>query len=251
MRVDTMLKKEKDGSLFKDTKLAHPMLFCLDEFLKISQETPIGKLVNQSDTFLSGLELPPGARKDKGQFPSTLGMPQHDPPAPPEDTEPPQVFDSMNKTQSVKLAGDEAPTFSEASKALKRLDKLERNKMTREELQRGALTGSIIGPTASTAAKLVSGDVGKAIRGALAPAEIKGVLTAKTRVGKAKALGLAAIKGVRGMGGAAASGAVFGAGLPTVRRKLEESSEKEKLREYLGVRKRGKLRSKIKKELGV
>jgi hypothetical protein len=245
MRVETMLKKEKEGSLFKDTKIAHVMYSCLDEFLKIAAGGPIGQLVNEGNSYLTGVELPPGTKKPKGQFPSNpTSLPIHDPPAPPEDTEPPQVFDGMSKIQSILGGGVEQDpvTYTEAARALKRLDKLERNKLTREELQRGALTGAMVGPAALAAGTLVGGGAEGAISGALK----------KPSVGKGlKSLGLSALKGKRKLLGAAASGAVFGAGLPTVRRKLEEASEKEKLREYLGVSKGGRLRRRITKELGV
>ena len=245
--MDTMLRKEKEGSLFKDTKLAHAVMYgCLDEFLKIAQGSPVGELVNQGESSLTDTPLPAGSKKPKGQFPSMPAMPQHDPPAPPEDTEPPQVSDGMNKMQSAmadelcKVA--EGITHSEATSALKRLDKLERKKLTREELQRGALTGAIVGPAALAASTLVGGGAGKAIGQAIKK---------PTWGGRAAGLGKAVFGGGRRLLGAGTSGMVFATGLPTVRRKLDESAEKEKLREYLGVRKRGKLRSKIKRELGV
>lgn len=150
------------------------------------------------------------------------------------------MYQSM-RDELEKIAQDEV-TRGEAVQALSRLQKLERKKLKGEELARGALTGAIVGPTAATAAKMVSGDMGGAIRDAL---------KAKGKGAKALALGKAALKGVRGLGGAAASGAVFGAGLPVVRRHLDTEAEKEKLRQYLGTSKRGKLHRQVKRRLGV
>lgn len=130
----------------------------------------------------------------------------------------------------------------EAASALERLKTLEAKKPSAEQLTRGALTGAIVGPGALLASKLVGGGVGKGLGTAL-----------KARGAGAKATGLAKALwgGTRQLGGAAASGAVFGAGLPTVRRHLDEQAEKEKLRQYLGTSKRGRLRRKASKYLGV
>jgi hypothetical protein len=47
MRVDTLLRKEKEGSLFKNTKLASVTYGAfLDELQKIAEGSPVGKLVN-------------------------------------------------------------------------------------------------------------------------------------------------------------------------------------------------------------
>lgn len=128
----------------------------------------------------------------------------------------------------------------EAVGALKRLKQLERDKPTGGQLARGALTGALVGPAASAANKLVSGGLGEAASKAM-----KGP---KHPVGKALSLGAAA---ARGLAAPAASGAVFGAGLPMVRRQLDQGAEKAKLREYLGVAKGGKTRREAKKVLGV
>jgi hypothetical protein len=133
-------------------------------------------------------------------------------------------------------------TTQEAAGALKRLRELERKKPTPEQLTRGALAGSIVGPAGLMASKLVGGGVGKGLAEAL---------RAKGAGGKAKGLAKALWGGTRQLGGAAASGAVFGAGLPTARSVLDREAEKEKLRQYLGTSKRGKLRRKASKYLGV
>jgi hypothetical protein len=242
-----MLKKEKDGSLFKDTKLAHPMMLaCLDEFLKISQETPVGKLVNQSDSFLSGLELPPGTRKDKGQFPSNLGVPLHDPPAPPEDTEPPPVVDSMNKMQSAFLKFASDVTYTEASTALQKLKKLEAENPTKGELARNAMAGAAVMPVMGTVSGLVSGKqpLVEALRNYR-----EGLPGAGATRSAAWKKGLSGTG--RGMAASAVSGMALGAGMPLVRGYLHREAEKEKLRQYLGEKKRGKLRNKIKRTVGL
>ncbi len=139
----------------------------------------------------------------------------------------------------LKIAEEEI-TAQEAVQAMKRLRKLEREKPTGGQLARGALTGALVGPAAATASKLVGGGMGEAAR--------KAMSKSKHPVGKALALGSAA---VRGLAAPAASGAVFGAGLPIVRGELERGSEKAKLREYLGVARGGKVRRKAKRVLGV
>lgn len=136
----------------------------------------------------------------------------------------------------------EGVSHQEATRALTRLRKLERDKMTPEQLGRGAMTGAIVGPAALTASKLVGGGMG---RGLLDAAKAPGA------GGKVLGIGKALWGGGRALGGAAASGAVFGAGLPTVRQHLDSEAEKEKLRQYLNVSKRGKVRGKIRRKLGV
>lgn len=231
-----MLKKEKDGSLFKDTKLAHPMMLaCLDEFLKIAQGVPVGKLVNQSDSFLSGLELPPGMKKDKGQFPSTLGMAAHDPPAPPEDTEPPQVFDGMSKIQSAQEEPkkEKQITTREAEEAFKRLRSLERSAPSKGSLMRGAAVGALAAPAVGALVDVISP---KALGGGAAP-----------KIKMLRSLG----RGTRKVLGRSVQGAAYGGALPYARHRLEREVEMQKLREYVGERKRGKLRGKIRKTVGL
>ena len=140
-----------------------------------------------------------------------------------------------------KLCADTV-TRQEAVGALGRLRALEKKKPTAEQLTRGALTGAIVGPGALLASKLVGGGVGKGLRAAMKAPGAAGKLT-----GVAKHLW----GGGRQLGGAAASGAVFGAGLPTVRRQLDTSAEKEKLKQYLGTSKRGRLRRQATRYLGV
>ncbi len=132
----------------------------------------------------------------------------------------------------------------DAAKAITRLRALEKERATPEQLTRGAATGATVGPLAAAAFKVVGGDAGKAFRGALSTPGAGGK-------GKALALGKATLRGVRGLGGSAASGAVFGAGLPTVRGHLDREAEKDTLREYVGESRGGKVRRKAKKYLGV
>lgn len=227
-----MLKKEKDGSLFKDTKLAHPMMLaCLDEFLKIAEGVPVGQLVNQSDSFLSGLELPPGGKKDKGQFPSTLGVPLHDPPAPPEDTEPPAVVDSMSKLQS--SSEEKQITTREAEDAFRRLRGLERSAPSKGSLMRGAAVGALAAPAVGALVDVISP---KALGGGAAP-----------KIKMLRSLG----RGTRKILGRSVQGAAYGGALPYARHRLEREAEMQKLREYVGEKKRGKLRGKIRKATGL
>lgn len=61
MRVDTMLRKEKEGSLFRDAKLASVTYHSfLDELMKIAEEgSEIGRLVNGKDQFPTDDETTP------------------------------------------------------------------------------------------------------------------------------------------------------------------------------------------------
>lgn len=239
MRVETMLQKEKDGELFKDTKLAHVMrLGCLDELLKIAGEgSPVGVLVNQEEPSMEG---PQQLGQKKQQFPSaSSAIPFHDPPAPPEDTPPPDIHES----QAPKLA---EVGYGEASVALKKLQKLEAEAPTGGELARNALAGAMVGPVMGTVSQLVAGR--QPLQEALGAFREGLPGAAKTYRG-AWAKGL---KGTgRGMAASALSGSVLGAGMPLVRGYLHREAEKEKLRDYLGESPRGKLRGKIKQELGV
>jgi len=141
-----------------------------------------------------------------------------------------------------------AITREEAGEALKKLKKLEAEKLTAGELARGGMTGAIVGPGAALASKAVSGELTRGIKGGVTTA-LKGA--GPGRLGKGKALGKALVGGVRGLGGSAASGAVFGAGLPVVRRKFDVGAEKEKLEQYLGKSRRGRFAGEVKKTLGV
>ncbi len=150
------------------------------------------------------------------------------------------MFDELTK-----IAEDEVER-SEAIGAIKRLRELEAKKPTGAQLARGALTGAMVGPAAALAGRAVSGQLGKGIREGVGTA-----MQAPTKGGKALGLAKALGGGIRSLGGAAASGAVFGAALPTVRGHLESESEKETLRQYLGGGEKGLVRRKMKRTLGV
>lgn len=136
-----------------------------------------------------------------------------------------------------------AVTDEQAAEALDKLRALEENKLTGGELARGALTGAVVGPTALAANQLISGSqpLVEALKGPRGPG-LKGLAGA---VGK----GLA--KTLRGSGGAAAGSALFGAGIPTVRRQLDRQAEMEKLRNYISNNPEPSLRSSVKQTLGV
>ena len=113
----------------------------------------------------------------------------------------------------------------EATAALKRLNKLEKEKPSAGQIARGALVGSVVGPTASLAWRTAAGKRGRA--------------------------GFPIWMGARAQAAHAAHGAVYGGVLPAGRQKLERESEKQKLREYVGQNRRGTLRGKIKSTVGV
>lgn len=116
----------------------------------------------------------------------------------------------------------DAVTGSEAMDAMRRLRDLEAAKPTAGHLLRGAGVGAIAGPVASAASRFVAGG---AKRGALGAA--------------------------RDIAGQAASGAIYGGAIPFARHHLETGVQKQKLKEYLGHKPKGRLRGQIKKTLGV
>lgn len=127
----------------------------------------------------------------------------------------------------------------EAVESLKKLKELEEAKPDPSAIARGALAGGLAG-TASTAARgITTGDIFKGVGKALKEP------TVARKAGKI--LGGAA----KGVGGALAGSAAFGATLPFARRYLDREAEKAKLRDYLGVSSRGKVRREVAKTLGV
>lgn len=130
----------------------------------------------------------------------------------------------------------------EAVDALKRLKKLESEKPTASQLSRGALAGGIVGVGSNLARGLVKGEVTEGLSEAM---RAKGV------GGKALALGKSLGRGLHNSAASAAGSATFGALMPVVRGHLDREAEKDKIREYLGREKGGKLRRASKKYLGV
>jgi hypothetical protein len=123
-------------------------------------------------------------------------------------------FDEMSKLADV--------SAEEAASAYKRLKQLDKDKPTVGQLGRGALVGAVAAPTAGIVSKMIAGGPKKGL-----------------------------VEGARNLAGQAASGAIYGGGMPYVRHKLEHRAEEEKLKDYLGKSKRGKLRGQIQKTLGV
>ena len=130
----------------------------------------------------------------------------------------------------IKTASTGPVSAEDANRAYKKLKDLQKNKLTVGELGRGALTGAIVGPVASIATNAPR--ISSMYRGG----GIKGVI---------KGLGT-------GMLGSALGGAVLGAGLPSVRRQLDERAQIAKLEDYLSQgRGTYRLRNKIKRTMGV
>jgi hypothetical protein len=232
-----------------------------DELMKIAEGTPAGLLVNAGKEQLS----PVFSARGKKEAPTMQAPAGSDPPAPPEDTEPTTTQGGdLTKLQSAFFKLSQDVTRGEAEDALRRLRKLEREAPTSGELSRNALAGAAVMPAVTTASSLVAGnqplqesikeyrEAKKALKAAPPGPQGK---TVAMKPGAPSTLGKAVKRGLwrsgRGMAGAALSGAVLGAGLPVARGYLHREAEKEKLREYLGVSKRGKLRRRVKKQLGV
>jgi len=132
-------------------------------------------------------------------------------------------LNALTEGQWEKLASE--VTTPEAVKAYKRLKKLEEGKPRAGEIGRGAAVGAVTVPIATLAHRAISGPKAR-IPNRLWP-------------------------GVRPMLASAGYGSVFGGVMPAARQKLEREAEKQKLREYLGTHKRGKLRRKIKRTVGI
>lgn len=154
------------------------------------------------------------------------------------------MYRSM-RDELVKIAED-GVTASEAAQAYSRLKKLESSAPTRGELARNAISGAAVMPAVHTASSLVAGT--QPLQKALHDFRV-GAAGAAPSMGKAFKKGL--VSTGRGVLGSALSGAVLGAGLPMLRTHLHREAEKEKLRQYLGTSSGGKLRQKVKRQLGV
>jgi len=138
-------------------------------------------------------------------------------------------LNALTEGQWEKLASE--VTTPEAAKAYKRLKKLEAGKPRAGEIGRGAAVGALTVPIATLAHRAISGPKGRV------PSTLKNTA--------------ALFPGIRPMLASAGYGSVFGGVMPAARQKLEREVEKQKLRDYLGTSKRGKLRSKIKKTVGI
>lgn len=138
---------------------------------------------------------------------------------------------ALTHPQLTKLA-DEVSS-AEAVTAMKRLKKLEASKPTAGEIGRGALVGSTLVPMASLVSRAIQGPMGRAGGKILASG------------------GRAWWPGVRPLLASSGYGGVFSGLVPAARHKLERGAEKQKLKEFVGSNKRGKVRGTVKKYLGV
>lgn len=126
---------------------------------------------------------------------------------------------------------DEGVSTGEAAHAFRRLRKLEKSAPTKGQLLRGAGVGAVAGPAAGALADFIQGSSGPG--------------------GAKKGIGRALAAGGRKILARAGTGAIYGGALPYGRHKLEREVELQKLREYVGEKKRGKLRGKIRKTVGL
>jgi len=226
MRVATLLSKEKDGTLYKQT----------EAIKKASRANPL--------VLPGSLEF----RRPKGPVSA-----DKTPVA--KSTEPDVATDELDQRNFTALGdlekgGEAAITYSEAEEALKKLRKLEKEKVTKEDVGRAAATGAIVGPASALVGGLASGAVPKAFMGEAgkggylhAPRagsweKLKGVASGSKNVGRA--LTAAAL----GAGTVSAIG-------PLVARALAKRSQEAKLRDYIENRPSTKLRQDITKMTGL
>lgn len=130
----------------------------------------------------------------------------------------------------LKLA-EEAVSTQEAADAFRRLRSLEKSAPTKGKLLRGAGVGALAGAGAGALSDIIMGSSGGG--------------STKKRLGKALAVG------GRKVLARATTGAIYGGALPYARHKLERGAELQKLREYVGEKKRGLLRGKIRRVTGL
>jgi hypothetical protein len=116
-------------------------------------------------------------------------------------------------------------TTQQAAGSLKRLKRLEETKDPTGAIARAAGVGAVAFPIATLAQRAIAG---------------------KRAVGDP-----GAYRGIRDIAAQAGRGGVVGGLLPSGRHKLEREVEKQKLREYVGRRRRGTLRSRIKRTTGI
>jgi len=135
------------------------------------------------------------------------------------------MLEELGALNALPKVASDGISDEEAAAALARLKKLEASKPTVGETGRAALVGSVVGPAASLAWRAIAGKHGRH--------------------------GQDIWPGVRPILATAGHGAVFGGAMPVARATLERSVEKQKLREYIGEKPRGSLRSKIKRTTGL
>lgn len=147
------------------------------------------------------------------------------------------MFDELLKL-SVELPRPKKVISEEdARRAYEHLGRLEQSKPAIGELGRGGAVGAVIGPVATLAARAIAGAKGRS----------GGKLVDLKDVSK----GYSLWPGARSITASSGYGAVFGGAMPALRHKLETEAETQKLREYVGEARGGKLRRNIKKTLGV
>ena len=137
---------------------------------------------------------------------------------------------ALTSLQLTKLAAEMTPT--EALTAMKELKELEKEKPRVGELLRGAAVGSVVAPLAGAVSDVIAP---KAL-GAAGP--------------KIKALSILG-RGARKVLSRSTTGAMYGSLLPVGRHVLEREVDKQKLREFVGQKSRGKVRGTVKRYLGV
>jgi hypothetical protein len=108
-------------------------------------------------------------------------------------------------------------TREDAHAALERLQRLESGRPTRGQLLRGAAIGSVMGPLASNASKLIS----------------KGEFHSPREVA-----------------GQVAGGLIMGTAVPLFRQKVESTAERRTLKDYINAGHGGRLATQIESKLG-
>lgn len=244
MSVDTLLRKEKDGTLYKSTeviKKANPesgvplpgTLAQPDQRQKkppSSRITPLNYEPSYSEN-TGNDHVRPFAETEK----EVLGEVVTEQPGPLG-----QAYERVQEFMSPTPV-----TYSDAAEAMKRLHKLEAEKVTREDVARGATGGAIAGSLSALGGGTISGVVPTAFKKGYGEAARPGI------VNKVRGVLHGGGNVVRAIGAGAAGSALFGASLPLIQQALKKRQEEEKLREYLGIRPTTKLRHKITQLSGV
>jgi len=228
MSVDTLLRKEKDGTLYKRTEIIKQGAKGSDVVLPGSLSAPFAK-----DKMVTRDKAPVDKETNRLETNADSVADEH------------TSYTSELEKSGLALGEDKPVTYREATEALRELAKLKRQKLTKEDVMQSAASGAITSGIATPLAGLVSGSVPGAFREGYGAAPRKGV------PGKIRGVGAGAHKVMRGLAGAATGSAIFGAMLPLVQKEVKERAREQKLKEYAGLRPGTSLRGKIRKATGV
>jgi hypothetical protein len=201
--VEKLLKKDKDGTLFKGSSSTSAFYngLVLDPTVRPAMlpKRRQGDVPTRDDTVDVKTEY--GVNNRSTAIPEKTAM---------------SMWQAMTGELSKLALG---VSREEAEAALHRLNSLEDSRQSKGEIARGAIAGTGLGVVGSLMSSKIRGDVIKSLPRSIAAAAVPGMLV--------------------------------GAALPSVKQRMNEAAEKEKLRSHLGMSNVGGVRSAVKQTLGV